>query len=128
MIVLDESSETLLVCEADEKPSDLRFGISTIQAKTLDTSLVAELKKLIVKSVIKRVESIPFSIKEQNDAVAVMFSGGLDSTLLATILAASLEPSLTIDLINVSFQAESSADRITSIFSYNELLRLFPAR
>jgi tRNA(Ile)-lysidine synthase TilS/MesJ len=50
-----------------------------------------------------------------------MFSGGLDSTLLAELLAEVLDSNFSIDLINVSFDAETSADRITSIFSYYEL-------
>jgi asparagine synthetase B (glutamine-hydrolysing) len=57
-----------------------------------------------------------------------MFSGGLDSTLLARVLAELLPQDITLDLVNVSFAADSSADRFTSIFSYHELLRLFPQR
>ncbi len=56
----------------------------------------------------------------------VMFSGGLDSTIIACLLArGSIK---TVDLVNVSFQADSSADRITSIFSYFELLKMFGNR
>lgn len=50
-----------------------------------------------------------------------MFSGGLDSTLIGALLAECLDKDVTIDLINVSFDAETSADRITSILSYYEL-------
>ncbi len=57
-----------------------------------------------------------------------MFSGGLDSTLIARILAEILPQDITLDLVNVSFQADSSADRFTSIFSFHELLNLFPQR
>jgi asparagine synthetase B (glutamine-hydrolysing) len=57
-----------------------------------------------------------------------MFSGGLDSTLVACILAEILPPEIRLDLVNVSFQAESSADRFTSIFSLHELLKLHPTR
>jgi asparagine synthetase B (glutamine-hydrolysing) len=83
---------------------------------------------LLFDSVKKRIQSIPFSVEEKNDAVLVMFSGGLDSTLIAAILCEALEETYSVDLINVSFAPESSADRITAIFSYNELLTLFPER
>ena len=52
-----------------------------------------------------------------------MFSGGLDSTLLAALLADVMSEEFIIDLVNVSFLAESSADRITAIFAYHELKR-----
>jgi len=57
-----------------------------------------------------------------------MFSGGLDSTLLAAILCKVLDAKYQIDLVNVSFDAATSADRITAIFSFYELLKLFPDR
>ena len=52
-----------------------------------------------------------------------MFSGGLDSTLLVACIAEVLKDreDVTIDLINVSFEPETSADRITGLFSYYEL-------
>ena len=52
-----------------------------------------------------------------------MFSGGLDSTLLSALLSEVLDKDFSIDLVNVSFEAESSADRITAIFAYHELKR-----
>jgi asparagine synthetase B (glutamine-hydrolysing) len=57
-----------------------------------------------------------------------MFSGGLDSTILAAILCSVLDPQYQVDLVNVSFDARTSADRITAIFSFRELIRLFPER
>jgi asparagine synthetase B (glutamine-hydrolysing) len=80
----------------------------------------------MINSVYKRIVNIPFA--EEHSAVAVMFSGGLDSTLLACILAQILPTEITLDLVNVSFQAETSADRFTSIFSFHELINLFPQR
>jgi asparagine synthetase B (glutamine-hydrolysing) len=57
-----------------------------------------------------------------------MFSGGLDSTILATILCGVLDADYQVDLVNVSFDAKTSADRITAIFSYHELLKLHPGK
>ena len=85
-----------------------------------------ELKQLLIKSVLKRTLSIPFD--EENCAVSIMYSGGLDSSLIAAIVAKVLEPGLTIDLINVSFAPSTSADRITAIFSFHDLVKLYPER
>jgi len=86
------------------------------------------LKQRLMTAVERRIKSIPFE-EGVNDSVAVMFSGGLDSTLIAAILGQVLDPpSLGLDLINVSFEADTSADRITSIFSFKELCDLFPDR
>jgi asparagine synthetase B (glutamine-hydrolysing) len=61
-------------------------------------------------------------------SILVMFSGGIDSTLLVALIAEVLraqdkvKPSeVSIDLINVSFSPDTSSDRITGIFSYYEL-------
>ena len=51
-----------------------------------------------------------------------MFSGGLDSTILACLLADLLPEDINLELINVSFSPSDSPDRITSILSYYELL------
>lgn len=50
-----------------------------------------------------------------------MFSGGIDSTLIGALLAECLDINITIDLVNVTFDAETCADRITAILSYFEL-------
>ena len=80
----------------------------------------------MINSVKKRTMSIPFD--DENCAVSVMFSGGLDSSLIAAIVSQVLDPGLSIDLINVSFAPLTSADRITSIFSFHDLVKMFPER
>lgn len=60
--------------------------------------------------------------------IAVLFSGGVDSLLLAA-LAAELLPGKTMDLLNVSFDVPGSApvpDRVTGLAAVEDLKRLYP--
>jgi asparagine synthetase B (glutamine-hydrolysing) len=90
-----------------------------------------DIKLLLLQAVKRRALSIPsvvFGDEQKMTSIAIMFSGGLDSTLLAAVLAETVmsrksQKSIRIDLINVSFAPENSADRITGIFSYYELKR-----
>ncbi|CAK9092713.1 Asparagine synthetase domain-containing protein 1 [Durusdinium trenchii] len=63
--------------------------------------------------------------------VGVLFSGGLDCTVLAALAHLNLEPGCPIDLINVCFDeahGHRSPDRLTAIASFQELVRVFPER
>lgn len=56
--------------------------------------------------------------------VGLLFSGGLDSTLLAALAAESLPEGQTIELLNVSFH-KAAPDRLTALCSYRDLLARF---
>lgn len=60
-------------------------------------------------------------------SVAVLFSGGVDSTVIARLLSDHLRKDLPIDLLNVSFDAEAP-DRITARNALQELRSLRPCR
>eukprot|EP00397_Hematodinium_sp_SG-2012_P033121 GEMP01035342.1.p1 GENE.GEMP01035342.1~~GEMP01035342.1.p1 ORF type:complete len:601 (+),score=142.52 GEMP01035342.1:59-1861(+) len=51
--------------------------------------------------------------------MGILFSGGLDSTVLAALAARNTKE--TIDLINVAFDAKEAPDRHTALLSYEEL-------
>ena len=69
-------------------PSELRFGDLEREITTglVEQSNLATLKDLLIDSVEKRTKSIPFDDEQStHSGVIVMFSGGLDSTLIAAI-------------------------------------------
>ena len=79
--------------------------------------------------------------EEQVSPIGVLFSGGIDSILLAAILHLSIDIKYCIDLMNVSFVDKAddsygcccgvgklSPDRLAAITSLRELQRLYPDR
>ncbi|KAK5741314.1 hypothetical protein LTR17_004021 [Elasticomyces elasticus] len=104
------------------------------------SSAVNQLEVLLKSSLRRRLENVPGS----NDAVsnsnlAVLFSGGLDCTVLARLAHDFYPKHKTIDLLNVAFEnprihkADSDAyelcpDRITGRASHAELMRVCPGR
>ncbi|KNA12485.1 hypothetical protein SOVF_125530 isoform B [Spinacia oleracea] len=66
--------------------------------------------------------------REDAVPVAVLFSGGLDSMILAAILHECLDARYDIDLLNVSFNGEAAPDRITSRVGLKELKSIGPLR
>ncbi|EOY01678.1 Asparagine synthase family protein, putative [Theobroma cacao] len=66
--------------------------------------------------------------QKENVPVAVLFSGGLDSMILAALLDECLDPNYEIDLLNVSFDGESAPDRISAKAGIKELRRVAPLR
>ncbi|KAK1413723.1 hypothetical protein QVD17_35501 [Tagetes erecta] len=59
-----------------------------------------------------------------NSPVAVLFSGGLDSMILAALLNECLDPKYEIDLLNVSFDGKLAPDRISARAGVNELRKM----
>jgi asparagine synthetase B (glutamine-hydrolysing) len=92
------------------------------------TETLTEINLLFRQSVVRRFQNIPFGEPADKPSVVVMFSGGLDSTILAALLCALLPPHVGLDLVNVSFSSEgvTSPDRVTSIISYSQLYQRRP--
>ncbi|KAG0497134.1 hypothetical protein HPP92_001825 [Vanilla planifolia] len=87
------------------------------------------------KSVMKRATmSINFQTAmeqwrdEEMAPVAVLFSGGLDSMILAALLNQCLNPHYIIDLLNVSFDGQLAPDRISARLGLRELQNVAPSR
>ncbi|KAG8049059.1 hypothetical protein GUJ93_ZPchr0009g176 [Zizania palustris] len=60
--------------------------------------------------------------------IAILFSGGLDSMILAALLDQFLDSKWTIDLLNVSFDEQLAPDRISALSGLKELQRISPIR
>eukprot|EP01018_Ginkgo_biloba_P014035 Gb_12885 [translate_table: standard] len=60
--------------------------------------------------------------------IAILFSGGLDSMILAALLDQCLSLNCEIDLLNVSFDGASAPDRISAKAGVRELRRIAPLR
>lgn len=77
-----------------------------------------------------RVRSIP-APQPGGARVGVLFSGGLDSVVLAALTHFHLPANEPVDLLTVCFDSGSrfqSPDRLAAQISYHELCRLFPSR
>ncbi|KAG8427273.1 hypothetical protein J3459_007353 [Metarhizium acridum] len=113
---------------------------------TNKSSAVAQLRQLLTESLQLRVLHVPTPPKASStDArIAVLFSGGLDCTVLARLASDILPPDQPIDLLNVAFENprlaahnkgasqdelfELCPDRITGRKSFMELLAACPLR
>ncbi|KAL0693158.1 hypothetical protein Bca4012_060338 [Brassica carinata] len=76
--------------------------------------------------------SVLAAIKESGEKqvvpVAVLFSGGLDSMILAALLDQCLDPKCEVDLLNVSFDGPNAPDRISAKTGIKELKKIAPLR
>ncbi|KAL6304254.1 asparagine synthase-domain-containing protein [Sparassis latifolia] len=81
-----------MVQDLDHIPAHLSFAVDELTAH-LD------------RSVMLRVRNIPRSSASSGQAkVAVLFSGGIDSTMLAFLASRHVDPDEPIDLLNVAFE------------------------
>ncbi|XP_012847760.1 PREDICTED: asparagine synthetase domain-containing protein 1 isoform X2 [Erythranthe guttata] len=66
--------------------------------------------------------------REKSAPIAVLFSGGLDSMIIAALLHQCVDSEYEIDLLNISFDGESAPDRITARAGLNELRKIASSR
>ncbi|KAF4123903.1 Asparagine synthetase B (glutamine-hydrolyzing) [Geosmithia morbida] len=111
-----------------------------------DSPSVGRLRDHLIESLRLRVAGIPQPPEGTEDSarLAVLFSGGLDCTVLARMAADLVPPGQSIDLVNVAFENpriagqkpgcsrdelfELCPDRITARRSMAELVRVCPDR
>ena len=68
------------------------------------------------------------SLPAPSSPVLVLFSGGVDSVLVAALAHRCLPPGLPLDLCNVCFDAGRSPDRIAARAALRELSAWAPGR
>ncbi|XP_024535743.1 asparagine synthetase domain-containing protein 1 [Selaginella moellendorffii] len=101
---------------------------------SFSSSAAVELALTVLKeSVERRLVNSRMNLKESRPEdvetpVAVLFSGGIDSMILAALTDQCLDPAYTIDLLNVSFDGPSAPDRVSAIAGIDELRRISPSR
>ena len=117
----------------------------------MTSSVVDELAKLLLDSLSIRVRNIsPLPVSQTSLSLAILFSGGLDCTLLARLCHDILPIYQDIDLLNVAFENprvikaswqssvepqitgltaySSCPDRVTGLKSHSELRKQCPGR
>ncbi|CDK28653.1 unnamed protein product [Kuraishia capsulata CBS 1993] len=99
----------------------------------LSDDVVKAVHKKLSHAIKKRIETI-FALDETNSAFAILYSGGIDCTLIAAIIAETCPPGTQIDLLNVSFfnprtgvEPGSTPDRLLALKGWSELQRRYPA-
>ncbi|MCJ1403580.1 hypothetical protein MMC11_006803 [Xylographa trunciseda] len=135
-------------------PINREISPPAFQGLCLDSEVVNSLHEQLRASLVLRIQGVPHSseITPQNH-LAILFSGGLDCTLVARLVHDILPLEVSIDLLNVAFEnprviaaanalaaqneqnADSNAspyskcpDRLTGFSSYAELLNACPGR
>ncbi|XP_030547253.1 asparagine synthetase domain-containing protein 1 isoform X2 [Rhodamnia argentea] len=93
-----------------------------------ETVLTALRESVLRRTCHKFFQSTACNFRERFSPVAVLFSGGLDSMIIAAILDQCIDPRFDIDLLNVSFDGPSAPDRISARAGKKELRRIAPSR
>lgn len=82
-------------------------------------------RRIAVNSIL---ETLPEENKDEQVPIALLFSGGLDSMILAALLDQCLNSRYIIDLLNVSFDGQLAPDRVSARMGVKELQEIAPAR
>lgn len=124
-LICHDEGDALVKCLINVNFED---GIETLLKEPSWSRRVERVNELLLESVRKRVLNQPSHL---TNCLGVLFSGGLDCTVLALLAHKCLPISTKIELINVSFDVRTnynSPDRLTGLESYLELVRLAPER
>ncbi|XP_022846557.1 asparagine synthetase domain-containing protein 1 [Olea europaea var. sylvestris] len=117
----------------NDRLSSLSSELGSLQITPLPTSqkVLIALRESVMRrtSLYKIFKAFPIDHRQERYApVAVLFSGGLDSMIIAALLHQCIDPEYEIDLLNVSFDGESAPDRISARAGLKELQKNAPLR
>ncbi|KAL2226302.1 asparagine synthetase domain-containing protein 1 [Sesamum indicum] len=104
-----------------------------VQSAPLTTShkvMMALRESVVRRTTMNRIyQAFPVNQRQERYApVAVLFSGGLDSMIIAALLHQCIDSEYDIDLLNVSFDGVSAPDRISARAGLKELKKIAPLR
>ena len=139
-LIISQTSSYLTISSTGPGLQVPAGGIFKLDLNTQEYSLIPwPYPELITPSIIRFSSSISsqISFPESLDAsvqkrlvgvgdIGVLFSGGLDSSVISALALKYLPNGSQLYLINVSFE-ENSPDRITALASFEELERIFPS-
>lgn len=123
-----ESSSLRFPYEQINSHYDLSQSSESIKKFTI------ELEEILLKATRKRVEAIPLLSANSSTRLAILFSGGIDCTLLAAFADKVLPKTEKIDLLNVAFDnpriggGYNTPDRKLGRRSWKELAQLHRKR
>ncbi|EFH51481.1 hypothetical protein ARALYDRAFT_484275 [Arabidopsis lyrata subsp. lyrata] len=126
---LIEWKRELVVPRPEDLSTSSHSGIQ--EDKSVSTSLgLAQTVLVVLKESVRRRTSLHSIYQGEKEAVpvAVLFSGGLDSMILAALLDQCLDPKYEVDLLNVSFDGPNAPDRISAKAGIKELKKIAPLR
>ena len=138
--IVNEEVHNILCSTADIDSKTYDKSAHTQMKIADDLSFDAAAKQLLYlldKSIQRRVINAPQSKSqcESDASVAVLFSGGIDSVILAALCHRHVPYDKPIDLINVSFYDDSdsgssviSPDRLAALLSFVEMATKWPKR
>ena len=107
--------------------TDAENAIDTIM-RVLSIAVRRRVKAISKHSVEMSANSYAAGTSSEPAAVSILFSGGLDSVVLAALTNSDRPSCEPIDLISINFGIKSSADWLAAINSWLELQLLFPQR
>lgn len=128
------TSSSVLSCPLTEKLNTANIQEDKVNDLS-DDEILLEFEKILLKSVSRRVDNARTSCLDCRKSrhkcchapVAIGFSGGIDSTLIAYLVDKVVEEDKPIDLLNVAFQFDAP-DRISGLLALKELQGLCPNR
>ena len=130
-----------VILEEFQHPVEDKDVFSQLLTQPVILNYVERLDDVLREAVLTRVRHQPDVCKDcvmktsqecPHAAVGVLFSGGLDSCVLACLTAALIPQEKPLHLYNVAFQQSNGEydvpDRLTGIQAYNEIRLLYPEK
>ena len=122
---------------SDTEVNDEKKNTNTARDAAVDgfvAALAAAVERRVALSVADPLAPIDHKTSDSDNPsdgrafIGVLFSGGVDSMLLAALAHRHVPPGRAVDLINVCFDGGSSPDRAAALDGVAELRALFPKR